>query len=235
MVPSRFLQRLKAFAGAETWGHVKIRRATVIATRRGCSTAAACPAAAPSRARSPIRRCFPRTLSVTEIETLVRDPTRSTPSISSVLTRSTPSPATPGAADRGTHPSRRARGASRIDYPRHCRTHALENLLQSRRRRVRGHREAYPELYAEWWPRLTRLATHSSRGKASAAAPTLAEIHAECSGARSRSRFLRARPSPSGPAPTGSRPAATATFAIVDFKTGQPPSAKEVSPGSHLS
>ncbi len=88
--------------------------------------------------------------------------------------------------------------------------------------------DAYPELYAEWWPRFVRLARRSWPGRPSAAGP-------EAGGARGR-RALGARHS-GRPRPDPARPRRPdrdprdGGHTIIDFKTGQPPSAREVFAG----
>ncbi len=89
--------------------------------------------------------------------------------------------------------------------------------------------EAYPELYAEWWPRFERLAT-AFVGWDERRRAALAEVHAERRGAltialpKGEAFSLRARADRIEAGLDGA-------FAIIDFKTGQPPSAKEVFAG----
>ena len=76
MVPSRFLQRLKAFIGARgLGGREKPRRPlSRPRARRSTRRTHAPPLRRPAPKPDPVLFPFPRTLSVTEIETLVRDP-----------------------------------------------------------------------------------------------------------------------------------------------------------------
>jgi ATP-dependent helicase/nuclease subunit B len=229
MVPSRFLQRLKAFIGAEAWEAVKTRGDRY----RGLAAALDRPDDAPPLRRpapkpDPVLFPFPRALSVTEIETLVRDPYSIYAKHILGLDALDPIAATPGAADRGTllHD---VLGRFAIDYPNALPERALENLLQRGADAFAATAEAYPELYAEWWPRFERLATAfvgwDERRRAG-----LAEVHAERRGAmtialpKGETFNLRARADRIEAGLDGA-------FAIIDFKTGQPPSAKEVFAG----
>ena len=107
--------------------------------------------------------------------------------------------------------------------------HAPEDLLARGEERFRPIEEAFPELYAEWWPRFTRLATayvvweQERRGD-------IVEVFPEVSGSlpialEDGSVFtLRARADRIEQRRDG-------TFVIVDFKTGQPPGIREVFAG----
>jgi len=229
MVPSRFLQRLKAFIGAKAWEAVKTRGDRY----RGLAAALDRPDDAPPLRRpapkpDPVLFPFPRALSVTEIETLVRDPYSIYAKHILGLDALDPIAAMPGAADRGTllHD---VLGRFAIDHPKALPERALENLLQRGADAFAATAEAYPELYAEWWPRFERLAT-AFVGWDERRRAALAEVHAERRGAMTialpegESFNLRARADRIEAGPDGA-------FAIIDFKTGQPPSAKEVFAG----
>ena len=89
-------------------------------------------------------------------------------------------------------------------------------------------RQDFPELYAEWWPRYERLAAEFLDWETERR-PALDRVRAEMFGrwalpwARTRSRFAGGQ--------TGSSSVATEPPVSVDFKTGQPPSNKEVFAG----
>ena len=229
MVPSRFLQRLKAFIGAKAWEAVIARGDRY----RGLAAALdrlddAPPLRRPAPKPDPVLFPFPRTLSVTEIETLVRDPYSIYAKHILGLDALDPIAAMPGAADRGTllHD---VLGRFAIDYPKALPERALENLLQRGADAFAATAEAYPELYAEWWPRFERLAT-AFVGWDERRRAALAEVHAERRGAMTialpegETFNLRARADRIEAGLDGA-------FAIIDFKTGQPPSAKEVFAG----
>ncbi|MGF9758456.1 double-strand break repair protein AddB [Microvirga sp. 0TCS3.31] len=227
MVPSRFLQRLKAFTGEDTWeqmtkaGEVYRRLARTLDT----------PEPAPPLPRprpKPDPALFPRSLSVTEIEMLVRDPYSIFARHILKLDALDAIAVTPSAADRGTI-IHEVLGQFAAQYPKAIPAHALEILLGLGEVEFAGVAEAYPELYAEWWPRFTRLATEFVVWE-QARRPSLVDVYAE------RSGFL------SIPLPDGSMFSLRARadriehhrdggFAIIDFKTGQPPSAREVYAG----
>jgi ATP-dependent helicase/nuclease subunit B len=227
MVPSRFLQRLKAFVGEDAW-----TAATGRGNRyRGLAGALdrTEPAGALSRpAPRPDPALFPRTLSVTEIETLVRDPYGIYAKHVLGLDALDPIAGAPGAAERGTL-LHRILGEFAAAHPKALPANALEELLQRGADLFEEEVAPYPELYAEWWPRFERLAAAFvtwDEGRRAAHA----EIFPERRGALAiplpggESFTLRARADRIEARPDGS-------FAIVDFKTGQPPSAREVFAG----
>jgi ATP-dependent helicase/nuclease subunit B len=88
---------------------------------------------------------------------------------------------------------------------------------------------AYPDVAAQWWPRFERLAEAFIRWE-HARRPSLAAVHTEIAGAmplavgESEPFMLRARADRIERGHGG-------TFAILDFKTGTPPSAKTVFAG----
>jgi ATP-dependent helicase/nuclease subunit B len=171
---------------------------------------------------------FPRTLSVTEIETLVRDPYSIFARHILKLDALDAIAVTPSAAERGTiiHD---VVGQFAEKYPKTIPAHALEELLALGTAAFADIAEAYPELYAEWWPRFTRLATEFVVWE-QARRPALAEVYAERSGRLSiplpdGTMFnLRARADRIERCRDGG-------FTIVDFKTGQPPGVREVYAG----
>ena len=227
MVPSRFLQRLKAFAGEVIWNDA------VQAGRRYRDLARALDQAPPmpplARPRpKPDPALFPRRLSVTEVETLVRDPYGIFAKHVLKLDALEPLSVPPGAADRGTivhdilstfaeaHP-----GALPAD--------AAARLHQIGLDAFQKVAETHPHLYAEWWPRFQRLATDYLRWE-EARRGEIAEIAVESSGTLDiplpgHGVFkLRARADRIERRRDGS-------YAVVDFKTGQPPGLREVFAG----
>ncbi|HEX8663735.1 MAG TPA: double-strand break repair protein AddB [Beijerinckiaceae bacterium] len=229
MVPSRFLQRLEAFAGEAAWAAVTTRGDRYLGLARALDRPEAGEALRrPAPKPDPALHPFPRALSVTEVETLVRDPYAIYAKHILKLDALDPVAAAPGAAERGTllHD---ILGRFAMDYPKALPADALERLLQRGADAFRPTEEAYPELYAEWWPRFERLAAAFvgwDEGRRAAAA----EVFAERSGVlaiplpNGETFSLRARADRIEARPDGS-------FAVVDFKTGQPPSPKEVFAG----
>jgi ATP-dependent helicase/nuclease subunit B len=227
MVPSRFLQRLKAFTGKDVWERMTKAGDYYRRLARTLDT----PEPAPSLPRprpKPDPALFPRSLSVTEIETLVRDPYSIFARHILKLDALDAIAVTPSAADRGTiiHD---VLGKFAEQYPKALPAHAQEILLALGTDAFADITEAYPELYAEWWPRFTRLATEFVVWEQNRR-PDLVEVYAERSGRLSiplpdgtifnlRARADRIEHRRSG------------GFTIVDFKTGQPPGVREVYAG----
>ncbi|QFU17933.1 double-strand break repair protein AddB [Microvirga thermotolerans] len=227
MVPSRFLQRIKAFAGRNAWE--RMVRAGERYRLLARSLDAAGPAAPLMRPRPmPDPALFPRSLSVTEIETLLRDPYSIFARHILKLDALDAVAVAPGAADRGTI-IHEVLGTFAAAYPRALPALALEDLLDRGARAFAGIEEAFPELYAEWWPRFTRLAAAFVEWERNRRAD-IAEVYPEQPGALSipladGSVFtLRARADRIERRRDGG-------FAIVDFKTGQPPGIREVYAG----
>ncbi|WP_375453858.1 double-strand break repair protein AddB [uncultured Methylobacterium sp.] len=226
-VPSRFLQRIRAFAGEPAW------RAVLDAGRRLAGYARALDTAPPQPRLTqpkpkPDPALFPRSLSVTEIETLVRDPYAIFARHVLGLDPLEPVAARPGAGDRGSL-VHRIFGAFATDHPEH-----LPDLGLARQR-LYAHaldafgpiQDTYPELHAEWWPRYERMAAAYLPWEMERRAG-LARVHPEISGRwvipiGGESFTLRARADRIERGIDGA--------CIVDFKTGAPPSAREVFAG----
>jgi len=227
MVPSRFLQRLKAFTGKDVWGEMTKAGDRYRRLARHLDTPKVA-APLPRPRPKPDPALFPRSLSVTEIETLVRDPYSIFARHILKLDALDPIAVGPSAADRGTiiHD---VLGGFAEAYPKALPAHALEDLLSRGTEAFAAIAEAYPELYAEWWPRFTRLATDFVVWE-QARRPDLVEVHAERSGklpiplADGSVFMLRARADRIEHRRDGG-------FTIIDFKTGQPPGVREVYAG----
>lgn len=227
MVPSRFLQRLKAFTGKDAWeGMVRAGERYRHLARSLDAPPASAPLARPRPKPDPA--LFPRSLSVTEIETLLRDPYSIFARHILKLDALDAIAVAPSAADRGTiiHD---VLGGFAETYPKALPALALEDLLDRGAQAFAAIETAFPELYAEWWPRFTRLAAafvEWEQGRR----PDLVEVYPERSGAlpitlADGSVFtLRARADRIEHRRDGG-------FAIVDFKTGQPPGVREVYAG----
>ncbi|WP_029029503.1 double-strand break repair protein AddB [Salinarimonas rosea] len=156
-VPSRFLQRVKAFVGDDAWEAMRGRG------RRLAALAARLDAAEPA---PPLRRpaprpdpaLFPRRLSVTEVETLVRDPyaifARRVLGLDALDTIAV----APGAAERGSliHETF-ARFVEAHPDALPARDVAAQRLRQIGLDLFAPIGDAYPEVQAEWWPRFERV------------------------------------------------------------------------------
>jgi ATP-dependent helicase/nuclease subunit B len=227
MVPSRFLQRLKAFTGKDVWERMTKAGDDYRRLARTLDTPEPAPPLPRPRPK-PDPALFPRSLSVTEIETLVRDPYSIFARHILKLDALDAIAVTPSAAERGTiiHD---VVGQFAERYPKIIPAHALEELLALGTDAFADIAETYPELYAEWWPRFTRLAT-AFVGWEQERRPDLIEVYAERSGRLSiplpdGTIFnLRARADRIEHRRDGG-------FTIVDFKTGQPPGVREVYAG----
>jgi ATP-dependent helicase/nuclease subunit B len=227
MVPSRFLQRLKAFTGHAIWERMVKAGERYRRLARTLDTPRPAPPL-PRPAPRPDPALFPRSLSVTEIETLVRDPYAIFARHILKLDALEPIAGAPGAAERGTiiHD---VLGGFAQHYPKALPAHALEDLLARGQEAFARIEQAFPELYAEWWPRFTRLATAFVVWEQERRAD-LAEVYPERSGALpitlpDGSVFtLRARADRIERLRDG-------RYTIIDFKTGQPPGQREVFAG----
>jgi ATP-dependent helicase/nuclease subunit B len=225
-VPSRLIQRLRALAGDATWD------AVLEAGRRLAGFAARLDAAPPEPrlkrpAPKPDPALFPRSLSVTEIETLVRDPYSIFARHVLGLDPLDPLAAAPGVATRGSLVHEVFAEFARR-FPRDLPRDAAERLFNLAVNAFGEIEAEYPNLYAEWWPRYQRMAAAYLDWEAQRR-PGLAQVHPEVPGRwvipMGRESFtLRARADRIELRPDG-------TACIVDYKTGAPPSGKQIFSG----
>lgn len=227
MVPSRFLQRLKAFSGKDVWERMVKAGERYRRLARTLDTPEPAPPLPRPRPR-PDPALFPRSLSVTEIETLVRDPYSIFARHILKLDALDALAVAPSAAERGTI-IHEVLGGFAEQFPKALPAHAHEILLGLGENSFAGIAEAYPELYAEWWPRFQRLAAEFVVWEEQRR-PALVEVHPERSGrlsiplADGTVFTLRARADRIEQRRDGG-------FTIIDFKTGQPPGVREVYAG----
>ena len=226
-VPSRFLQRLTAFAGEPIWAGVAAEGARYLTLARALETPK--PALPLNRpAPKPDPALFPRILSVTEVETLVRDPYAIYARHVLKLDPLDAIAAMPNAAERGViiHD---ILGRFAADHPKTLPSHAYDDLIQRGQNSFGPIEDAYPELYAAWWPRFERLAAAFAAWEETRRRD-LSAVHPECSGRlqiplpHGGTFTLRARADRIEARRDGG-------FAILDFKTGTPPSVREVFAG----
>jgi ATP-dependent helicase/nuclease subunit B len=169
----------------------------------------------------------PRELSATAIETWMRDPYAIYARKILRLDALDPIDADPGAADYGSL----VHGALDAFLKAHPRGplpgHALEELLALGQENF-AEALARPGLWAFWWPRFERIANWFVAHEA-ARRHTLVESWSEISGALEIA-------APGGPFRITAKAdrvdrLADGTLAIIDYKTGAPPTAKEVAAG----
>jgi ATP-dependent helicase/nuclease subunit B len=169
----------------------------------------------------------PRTLSATAIETWMRDPYAIYARRILGLEALDPIDADPGAADYGTlvHGALDAFIAAHPNGP--LPADALSQLLALGQRSFAG-TEARPGLWAFWWPRFERIAAWFV-GHETARRDRLANAWTEISGALEIA-------APGGPFRVTAKAdrvdrLTDGSLAIIDYKTGAPPTAKEVAAG----
>nr|WP_246735995.1 double-strand break repair protein AddB [Enterovirga sp. DB1703] len=226
-VPSRFLERLQAFAGKPVWSEMVARGDRY----RRLAAALDTPRPVPPLRRpepQPGPERFPRKLSVTEIETLVRDPYAIFARHVLRLEPLDPIAVQPSAAERGTI-LHEIVGGFAAAHPKELPADAEAELLQRGADRFGPIEEAYPELYALWWPAFVRFVPAYLEWERKRRA-RLSAIHVERSGqiaipiADGDVFMLRARADRIEYG-TGSE------AVIIDFKSGRVPSDREVAVG----
>ena len=227
-VPSRFLQRLRDFGGDAVWAGAIARgqrlRGLAAILDRGQE---APPPRLTRPAPKPDPALFPSRLSVTEIETLVRDPYSIFAKHILGLEALEPMAVVPGAAERGSL-IHKILGDFSQAHPGPLPADA-ETLLYALALDAFGPlQDQYPELYAEWFPRYERMAVAFLEWEASQR-QGLRAIHAERSGKLTiplgeRTFTLSARADRIEARADGG-------YCIIDFKTGTPPSNRTVFAG----
>ncbi|MFG1358614.1 double-strand break repair protein AddB [Xanthobacter pseudotagetidis] len=220
-VPSRFVQRLRTVAGAALWEEALARGA------RWRVAAAALDVAPPvprlSRpAPAPPLALRPRRLTVTEIETLLRDPYSIYARHVLGLAPLDPLDAAPGGAERGSA-LHEAVGNFARDFPRELPPDALARLLDHGRAAFRP-LEAFGAEHALWWARFERAAAFLVALERERR-PALDRVVAETSGALTLDL-------PAGPFELAARAdrielRADGRADILDFKTGTAPTARQ--------
>ncbi|HUI97700.1 MAG TPA: double-strand break repair protein AddB [Xanthobacteraceae bacterium] len=224
-VASRFLQRLAAVAGDARWQAALARGAAYLRLARALDH---CERAPPLKAPEPRppRTARPSALAVTEIEHWLRDPYTIYAKHILRLSRLDPVDMAPSAADRGSA-IHAAIGQFALAFADGLPADAEATLLRIGREEFRA-LEDFPEARALWWPRFERIARwlvgweHERRANVAA---LRVEMRGEISlplGERSFRLYGRAdrieRRRGGG-------------YAILDFKTGNPPSANQVRAG----
>ncbi|MFK8253199.1 double-strand break repair protein AddB [Ancylobacter terrae] len=224
-VPSRFQQRLEAVSGAERWALARARGDVV--RRRAARLDTDPPGRRAARPMpTPKLELRPTRLSVTEIETFLRDPYSIYARHVLKLNPLDALDETPGGAERGTA-IHEALGAFAGAFPEALPADALARLLAFGRAAFRD-LEAFPAEHAVWWARFERLAGWYVAWERERR-PELAALVVETGG-----RLDIPLPAPRGAfvltarADRIERRRADGRLVIVDFKTGTVPSAKQV-------
>ncbi|MGQ7791003.1 double-strand break repair protein AddB [Faunimonas sp. B44] len=219
-VASRWLQRLLAFAGADLAGALCGRGEDVLAWARALDDAGPAVAPSPRPAPRPAVHLRPSRLSVTEIETLIRDPYAIYARHVLGLRPFEPIAKELDAAERGTVVHAilerfvKERPAGPFDGVAEARLGIIADAVFAEYR-------DYPEVATVWRPRFERIArwfvkTEADRGE-------IAERIVESSARFDvRDGFVL-----TGRADRIDR-LADGTLAVIDYKTGQPPGIDEV-------
>jgi ATP-dependent helicase/nuclease subunit B len=224
-VASRFVQRLAAVVGETRWKDAQHRGAHYVALARKLDeTDSVSPAQRP--APTPPFEARPRRLSVTEIEDLLRDPYTIYAKHVLKLTPLDDIDMPPGAADRGTVIHNSLAEFDRTN-PKALPDNAGAALIEIGRRHFKPLVD-FPEARAFWWPRFERIAAWfvTFDAKRRAQAPSLAiEIGGRIEIPFGNEKFfLTVRAD-------RIECLADGRYAIIDYKTGAPPTEPQVRTG----
>jgi len=178
-VPSRFIQRLAAVAGAR-WKAAVARGEKYLAWARELDRTAGPPKPSPPPAPTPPRAARPTSLSVTEIEHWLRDPYTIYAKHILRLKPLDPVDAEPGAAERGTF-IHAAIGEFTQRFAKDLPSDPASELIKLGKKHFAA-LEDFPEARAFWWPRFERIAHWFARWEAERRAG-IASIAAEIRGA----------------------------------------------------
>jgi ATP-dependent helicase/nuclease subunit B len=224
-VASRFTQRLAAVAGETLWNAAIRRGGKYLHWARDLDRAETVRAIARPRPRPPLE-ARPSQLSVTEIEHWLRDPytiyAKHVLRLAPLDAVDTP----PGARDRGTV-IHGAIGEFTETYQKGLPADPFGALIKLGEEKFAVLQD-YPEARAFWWPRFVRIARWFVAWEAMRRANTVA-LHAEIKGrleiaAGNRTFTLTTRADRIERLRDGS-------FAILDYKTGATPTARQVGAG----
>jgi ATP-dependent helicase/nuclease subunit B len=229
-VPSRWVTRLSAVvkaAGLDAdWAAAKARGATVLAWAGALEQPEGPVVRSPRPAPCPPLADRPRRLSVTRIETWMRDPYALYAEFILGLKELDPLEADPGASDYGTLVHAALERFAK-DHPRTVPAD-IEGVLERLGAEVFAEHMARPGVRAFWWPRYQRIAAWFA-DQERARRERIVETHAELKGEVTLE-------GPGGPftlTATADRidVLTDGTLAVLDYKTGMPPARKEVDAG----
>jgi ATP-dependent helicase/nuclease subunit B len=225
-VASRFVQRLAAVSGEERWAKAKARGDEYLAWARALDAPAAVKSA-PRPAPIPPPEARPDRLSVTDIESWLRDPYTIYARHVLNLRPLGAIDAEPGAVDRGSV-IHKAIGNFTEAYSGVPLPADVEQELIRHGEASFARLRDFPEARGFWWPRFKRIA-HWFAGWERERRVGLAAVYGEIKGQlkiplTGRTFTLGARADRIEQRKDGS-------YAILDYKTGQPPTAPQVQSG----
>jgi ATP-dependent helicase/nuclease subunit B len=222
VVVSRFVQRLTAVAGDDDWKTVRARGQRYLDFARALD-AAGKPVPAARPAPTPPLDARPKRLSVTEIEDWLRDPYSIYAKRILKLQALDPVDTPPGARDRGTV-IHKAIGDFTVKFAKGLPAEPYGELIALGREAFAPLLD-YPEAEAFWWPRFERIARWFVEWEV-ARRKLVQAVFAETGGELQVSNdfLLTARADRIDLMKDGS-------LAVLDYKTGQPPTAKQVKAG----
>jgi ATP-dependent helicase/nuclease subunit B len=221
-VVSRFVQRLAAVAGVDAWAEVKERGRHYLDWARALDRPAEVKAAQRPEPKPPVA-VRPKRLPVTDIEHWLRDPYTIYAKHILKLRALDPVDTAPGARDRGTV-IHKAIGDFTAKFATGLPADPLDELMALGREAFEPLND-YPEAKAFWWPRFERIArwfVDWERERRLNVQSVYAEVHGELQ--VTPDFLLTARADRIEQRSDG-------TFAVLDYKTGRPPSPKEVRVG----
>ncbi|MBV9954257.1 MAG: double-strand break repair protein AddB, partial [Pseudolabrys sp.] len=222
-VPSRFVQRLAAVAGQERWNKARKSGEKYLTWARALDRPVrSAPIAMP--APKPPAEARPTQISVTDIENWLRDPYTIYAKHILKLFPLEAIDMPPGGRDRGNI-IHGAIADFAQSYPAEMPADAISLLQNFGEKRFAGY-EDFPEVKAFWWPRFLRVARWLTEEFEARRRPGINTLYTECYGKL---------PIPLGGSTftlTGRADRierlADGSFAILDFKTGAPPTDPQV-------
>lgn len=225
-VPSRWLLRLETVLRALGLDRrIELAGEPWLAWARGLDEPDAVRPVAPPEPRPPVS-ARPRKLSVTKIEKWMRDPYAIYAEHVLRLRKLDPIAADPGAADRGQF-IHAALDAFVKAYPGHLPDDALHRLLAMGRESFGPLLHSHPDVWAFWWPRFERIAewfVGQERDRRRTLKPLATEVSGEL-----------ALSGPAGPflltAKADRIDSGGEGLVLIDYKTGTPPSTREIELG----
>ena len=224
-VPSRWLLRLDAMLARDRrWAETLDR--TYVHWHRGLDEPSTIAPVPPPRPRPPLA-ARPRRLSVTQVETWIRDPYAIFARHILGLKPLEPIDADPGALDRGVI-IHQALDRFVRELPDSLPANALDRLIMCGEEAFRPYIDR-PSVRAFWWPRFLRVARWFIEFERERRSRGMRMLATEAAGELSL-------PGPGGPFVLHCKAdridaAADGSLAILDYKTGQPPTGKQIASG----